>query len=85
VEFDVEAVDVRGADPDGIKHGAIGEGAIVQNKAEIGLWKSREAIRQHGLGADTISSAGWAMNISVPCRWSFRPTSVLAVPTQLAM
>ena len=37
------------------------------------------------LAPDPVSSAGWAMNISVPCHWSFRPTSVLAVPTQLAM
>ena len=33
----------------------------------------------------TISSAGCAMNISVPRHWSFRPTSVFAVPTQFAM
>ena len=25
------------------------------------------------------------MNINVPCHWSFRPTNVFAVPTQLAM
>ena len=37
------------------------------------------------LAPDTISSAGWAMNIKVPRHWSFRPTSVFAVPTQLAM
>jgi hypothetical protein len=42
-EFDVEAVGVRGVEPDAIEHSAIGEGTIcVQSKAEIGLRKSRE-------------------------------------------
>ncbi len=37
------------------------------------------------LAPASVSSAGWAMNISVPCQRSFSPTSVFAVPTQAAM
>ena len=51
----VEAVGVRGAGPDVIEHGAMGEAAdCVQGKAEIGLWKSCEqTLPQHRHGART--------------------------------
>ncbi len=32
-----------------------------------------------------VSSAGWPMNIRVPCHWLFMATSAWAVPTQAAM
>jgi hypothetical protein len=37
------------------------------------------------LAPDTVSSAGWPMNTSVPFHCDFISTSVRAAPSQLAM
>src|SRR5579871_3865513 len=48
----IEAVRVRGANACAIAEGAVGKGSVVQGKAEIRLFESREqAIGQHRLGA----------------------------------
>ena len=86
-EFDVEAVVVRGACPDGIEHGAKAKAPLAckaKPKSGFGNRVNRPSISIAMAPAPT-SSAGWAMNISVPLHRSFRPSSVFAVPTQLAM
>ncbi len=63
-----------------------GVGAVCSANAASGLGKRvNRPSASMALAPDTISSAGWPMNISVPFHWSLSATSVRAVPSQLAM